>query len=479
MIALPGSPPADDRNLHGQTGWRQRVSFRSIAVGLALLVAVGLLAWYLTPGAGSRAGRGGRFNQNTPMPVVGTPAKSGDMPVTLNALGTVTPLATVTVKTQISGYLAQVAFQEGQTVKQGDFLAQIDPRPYQVALEQAEGTLARDQALLADARLDLTRYEQLVAQDSIAAQQRDTQRALVKQDEGIVKTDQGQVDGAKLNLVYCHIVAPISGRVGLRQVDQGNYVTPGDANGIVVITQLQPITVLFTLPEDSIPATLKRFRAGATLTVDAWDRAHVTKLADGALASIDNQIDVTTGTVKLKANFPNIDESLFPNQFVNAELLLDTQHGATLVPQSAIQRGAPGTFVYLIDTATQTVAVRPVTLGPGRREQRRHRQGAECRRPRRDGRRRQAEGRRQDHAAVGQGKGQRARFGRSTRDRSTGDRSTGNGRSRACRRTERGGRRHRRPARQSRRPQPRRQSGGGRPAGQSPPASPERRPAER
>jgi multidrug efflux system membrane fusion protein len=357
--------PEQYQSLHGQTrrGW---FSLRSIAIAIVLIALAVLVAWYLTPAQTTGpSGRGGRFNPNQPMPVVAGTVRTGDMPVTLNGLGTVTPLATVTVKTQISGYLQQIAFSEGQMVKEGDFLAQIDPRPYQVALEQAEGTLAHDQALLVDARLDLTRYETLLKQDSIAEQQRDTQAALVRQYEGTVKADQGQVDAAKLNLAYCHIVAPVQGRVGLRQVDQGNYVTPGDTNGIVVITQMQPITVVYTLPEDSIPATLKRFRAGATLQAAAWDRAHVEKLADGALASIDNQIDTTTGTVKLKANFANADEALFPNQFVNVEMLLDTLHAATIVPQSAVQRGAPGTYVYLIDKAASTVSVRPITLGPG------------------------------------------------------------------------------------------------------------------
>jgi len=342
----------------------RRSRLKAFLVGILILLAIGAAAWYLTPSS-TQTGKAGRFNPNAPMPVVGKAAATGDMPVVLTGLGTVTPLATVTVKTQINGYLAKIDFQEGQMVKAGDLLAEIDPRPYQVALEQAEGTLARDQALLADAKLDLVRYQKLVAQDSIAEQQRDTQAALVKQDEGTVKFDQGQVDSAKLNLTYCHIVAPVAGRVGLRQVDQGNYVTSGDANGIVVVTTLQPITVVFTLPEDSIPPLMQQTHQGVTLPVAAWDRAHVHKLADGTLVSVDNQIDTTTGTFKLKAIFPNADETLFPNQFVNAELLLTTEKNAILVPQSAVQRGAPGTFVYLIDPASDTVSVRTITLGAG------------------------------------------------------------------------------------------------------------------
>jgi multidrug efflux system membrane fusion protein len=258
----------------------------------------------------------------------------------------------------------QIAFKEGQIVKPGDALIQIDPRPYEVALEQAQGALARDQALLANARVDLTRYQTLFAQDSIAEQQLATQRALVVQDEGTVKTDQGQIDAAKLNLVYCHIISPVSGRVGLQQVTLGNYVTPAEPNGLVVVTQLQPITVVFTLPEDQIPPLQAQLHAGKTLSVTAYDRSRITQLATGTLQTVDNMIDPTTGTVKLKAVFANSDETLFPNQFVNVALLLDTLHNATLIPQAGIQRGAPGTYVYVIG-ADSTVSIRKVTLGPG------------------------------------------------------------------------------------------------------------------
>jgi multidrug efflux system membrane fusion protein len=346
------------------TGQRTRSPIlRRVAMVLAVLLAIGLAAWLLTPKGGQAPS--GRFGANGPAPVVGAPARTGDMPIVLNGLGTVTPLATVTVKTQIDGKITRIAFTEGKDVAEGDFLAEIDPRPYQVALEQAEGALARDQALLANARVDLKRYQTLVAEDSIAEQQLATQKALVLQDEGTVKTDQAAVDSAKLNLVYCHVTAPVAGRLGLRQVDLGNYVTPGDTNGLVVITQLKPITVVFTLPEDSIPGLTRRLREGATLSVTAWDRSHTTKLATGSVLSIDNQIDTTTGTLKIKASFANDDEALFPNQFVNVDLLLDTQRNAVLIPQSAVQRGAPGTFVYVIDPQAGTAAVRTVTLGPG------------------------------------------------------------------------------------------------------------------
>jgi multidrug efflux system membrane fusion protein len=249
-------------------------------------------------------------------------------------------------------------------VNKGDFLAQIDPRPYQVALEQAQGQLAKDQALLKNSELDLTRYRTLVAQNSIARQTADTQVAVVQQNRGTVQADQAQVDTQKLNLTYCRIVAPVGGRVGLRQVDPGNYVQTSDPNGIVVITQLQPISVIFTLPEDSLQAVLRRVRGGQTLTVTAFDRSGTNRLDTGRLDTIDNQIDTSTGTVKLRATFDNPDQTLFPNQFVNIQLLVDTLRGADLIPNAAVQRGAPGTFVYVVKP-DETVAAQPVTLGPG------------------------------------------------------------------------------------------------------------------
>jgi multidrug efflux system membrane fusion protein len=343
--------------------WLQSRRTRRVLVVIAVLAALVLLAWLLKP-HGAPAPAGGRFAATGPMPIVAATARSGDMPVTLIGLGAVTPLATVTVQSQISGQIMHIAFKEGVTVKQGDPLLLIDPRPYQVALENAEGSLLRDRALLANARVDLDRYQTLWSQDSIAEQQLTTQKSLVVQYEGNVKTDQAQIDAAKLNLQYCHITSPVTGRAGLQQVNVGNYITPAEPNGLVVITQMQPIAVVFTLPEDQVPALLKRMHAGATLPVTAYDRTDTHQLATGTLQSIDSEIDPTTGTIKLKALFPNTDESLFPQQFVNVALLLDTLHGVTLVPQAGIQRGAPGTYVYVLNS-DQTVSVRKVTLGPG------------------------------------------------------------------------------------------------------------------
>ena len=358
------SPPSTVADSDARPAWRRLVnSHRRALMVAAIVLGFLLLAWLLTP-HGTGPAQGGRFASGGPMPVVTASARSGDMPITLIGLGTVTPLATVTVQSQISGQIMHIGFKEGQTVKAGDPLIQIDPRPYQVALEQAQGALARDKALLANARVDLERYQTLFAQDSIAEQQLATQKSLVAQYAGAVTTDQGQIDAAKLNLTYCHIVSPIDGRVGLQQINMGNYVTPAEPNGLVVVTQLKPITVVFTLPEDDIPPLLQRLHAGATLPVTAWDRSNTHQLASGTLQSIDSQIDTTTGTIRLKAVFANDDESLFPQQFVNVVLLLDTLHGATLIPQAGVQRGAPGTYVYVVNP-DQTVIVRKVTLGPG------------------------------------------------------------------------------------------------------------------
>jgi multidrug efflux system membrane fusion protein len=334
---------------------------RAIWIGLVVLVAIGV-AWWIHSRPAPQQQRG-RFATPDVMPVGSAPVTQGDIKVTLNALGTVTPLQTVTIKTQINGQLTQVFFTEGQTVHKGDPLAEIDTRPYALALEQAQGQLARDDALLKNANVDLARYKKLFAEDSVAQQTLATQEALVRQYEGTVKIDQSQVDNAKLNLVYCHIISPITGKVGLRLVDPGNYVQVGDTTGLLVITQMQPITVIFTMPEDNVPAIMKQLRAGATLQVTAYNRSDTTLLATGKLMSVDNQIDTSTGTLKLRAQFDNDDEALYPNQFVNAKLLLDTVHGAAIVPSSAIQRGAPGTFVYMIKD-DNSVAVQPVKLGP-------------------------------------------------------------------------------------------------------------------
>lgn len=367
MNDFHSTPPVlPDDQLHqtdpaSPSGWHRLLTRRWLIV-IAVVLALVLLAWLLTPKA-SKAPTG-RFANTGPMPVATAAAQSGSMPIIVNGLGTVTPITTVTVQSQISGQIMQIAFKEGQTVKRGDLLILIDPRPYQVALEQAEGALARDKALLANARTDLERYTTLFAQDSIAEQQLATQRSLVDQDIGTVKTDQAQIDAAKLNLVYCHITSPIDGRAGLQQVTLGNYVTPAEPNGLVVVTQMKPITVVFALPEDQIPPILEQMHAGKTLPVTAYDRSHTTQLASGSLNSIDSQIDTTTGTVKLKAIFANSDERLFPNQFVNADLLVNTLQGATLIPQAAVQRGAPGTYVYVVN-ADSTVNVRKITLGAG------------------------------------------------------------------------------------------------------------------
>jgi multidrug efflux system membrane fusion protein len=330
---------------------------------VAATAAAGYYYWNTSaapaPAAATKGGRG----PGGPTPVVAVPAAQGDVDIIVNGLGTVTPLRTVTVKSRVDGELVRVLFAEGQMVKQGDLLAEIDARPFQVQLAQAQGQLARDRALLENARLDLERYSTLFKQDSIAKQQVDTQASLVRQHEGAVAIDASQIDSARLQLAYARISAPISGRVGLRLVDPGNIVRAGDANGLAVITQLQPVAVLFTVPQDLLPPVLKRIHSGDQITVEAWDREQKAKLADGMLASADNQVDPQTGTVKLKAQFANDDGGLFPNQFVNARMKLDTLRDAIVVPSAAVQRGAQGMFVYVVQT-DRTVALRNVKLGP-------------------------------------------------------------------------------------------------------------------
>jgi membrane fusion protein, multidrug efflux system len=310
-----------------------------------------------TPGSPHGAPGGAR-----PVPVVAEPARSGDIRVYLDGLGAVTPLATVTVRSRVDGELMAVHFKEGQMVHAGDLLAEIDPRPFQVQLAQAQGQLAKDEALLANAQVDLQRYRKLWAEDSIPKQQLDTQEALVRQYAASIQTDRGQVDAAKLQLTYSRIVAPVSGRLGLRLVDPGNMVHATDAGGLVTITQIRPISVVFAVPEDDLPNLRARLQEGDLPPVEAFDREGSRRLATGTLLTIDNAIDPTTGTVKVKAEFPNDDDALFPNQFVNARLLLDVRRGTTLVPGVAVRRGTQGPFVYVV-TPKQTAQARPVHVG--------------------------------------------------------------------------------------------------------------------
>jgi membrane fusion protein, multidrug efflux system len=335
---------------------RRRFVLTSI---LVLLVLAGVV-WWSRQGSAPQQANSGR--NAAPMSIVPEVVGKGDIGINLNALGTVTSLATVTIRSQISGQLVRVAFKEGDEVKKGDLLAEIDSRPYEATLAQAKGQLARDEALLKGAQVDLTRYQGLAAQNAVPHQTLDTQIALVAQDQGTVEADRAMVKSAEVNLQYCRIVSPLDGRVGLRLVDQGNYVTPGDASGLVVLTQLQPISVLFTVPEDNLQAIAKRIQAGAVLPASAYDRSGISKIADGTLDTFDSQIDQTTGTIKLRAQFSNDTRALYPNQFVNIRLLLDTHKDVTTISTAGVQRGVPGTFVYLIN-ADSTVMVRPVQLG--------------------------------------------------------------------------------------------------------------------
>lgn len=334
---------------------------------LALAIAAGgIYSQYSTKAPDAKSGFGGSkrgHDDDTPPAVAIETVGQADFLVYLDGLGTVTALRTVTVKPRVDGELIKVSFTEGQMVKEGDLLAEIDPRPFQVQLQQAEGQLMRDEALLKNARLDHERYLTLLEQDSISAQQTVTQEAQVKQYLGVVEMDKAQVNNAKLQLSYAKVTAPIPGRVGLRQIDQGNIVHANDTNGLVVITQLQPITVVFTLPEDKVQAVMQRWRANEPVSVEAYDRAGKIKLAEGKLLAFDNQIDSTTGTLKLKAQFDNNERTLFANQFVNIRMHLDTLKDATLVSSAAIQHDTQGAFVYVVDPQ-KTVQVRRVTLGP-------------------------------------------------------------------------------------------------------------------
>ncbi|MBV8835240.1 MAG: efflux RND transporter periplasmic adaptor subunit [Alphaproteobacteria bacterium] len=351
-------PSLDDEEIPPAKTSRGRVVIWTL---LILAVLAGIVYWAMRQNAPQQTGRSGR-DTGAPMSIVPETVGKGDIGVTLNALGTVTSLATVTIRSQISGYLQRVVFKEGDEVKKGDLLAEIDSRTYEAALAQAKGNLARDQAILKGAQVDLARYQGLAAQNAVPRQQLDTQTALVAQNQGLVEADTAAVKAAEVNLAFTRIISPLDGRVGLRQVDQGNYVTPGDANGLVVITEIAPISVLFTVPEDNLQAISKRLQDGAKLPVNVFDRSGATKLDDGLLSTFDSQIDPTTGTIKLRAQFPNEARKLYPNQFVNVRLLLDTHAGVTTMSTAAIQRGVPGTFVYLINDDS-TVTVRPVQLG--------------------------------------------------------------------------------------------------------------------
>jgi multidrug efflux system membrane fusion protein len=338
-------------------------------VWLVVLVVVGVAAYFLypkfkgsdsAPAPAAPTGKGKRGGGTTP--VVAARAKLGNIGVYYSGLGAVTPIYTVSVKSRVDGQLMTVNFKEGQMVKKGDLLAEIDPRPYQVQLDQAQGQLLHDQALLKNAHVDLDRYKTLLNQQAIPEQQYATQEALVLQYEGTLKTDQAAIDSAKLNLTYAHITSPIDGRVGLRLVDPGNIVHASDANGLLVITQIDPISVIFTISEDQLPPVLEKMHAGAKLHVEAWDREVKNRLANGTLETIDNQIDPTTGTLRLRANFENKNSKLFPSQFVNARLLVEEKTGIVVVPNAAIQRNTNSTYVWLVKP-DQTVTVRVVTVG--------------------------------------------------------------------------------------------------------------------
>jgi multidrug efflux system membrane fusion protein len=352
-IAPAPPPPARKRNRVARTG---------VVLGIALVLIAGGLYYEKIGTATLDASRPAEPKGPPPQTVRAAEAVTGDMPITIDALGTVTPLATVTVKTQIAGKLMQVGFTEGQMVKEGDFLEQIDPRPFEATLAQAQGQLAKDASLYQQAQADLARYVTLNKQDSIAHQQVDDQTFLVAQDKAAMATDQATIDAAKLNIYYCHIVSPITGRVGLRLVDAGNYIQPTDATGLVMITQLDPITVIFSTPEDNLTRITRRLNSGATLPVTVLDRSNVQKLATGTLTTFDNQIDTTTGTFKLRATFANPDNALFPSQFVNARLLVDTVTGAVVIPNAAIQLGSTGSFVYVVKDDS-TVSVRKIVPG--------------------------------------------------------------------------------------------------------------------
>jgi len=359
--------PAGQTVQHRSRGW--------LWIGLVFLLiavaAAGVYHFYFLPNAQPAAsttttGTGKHGGASDKIRVVPATATKGDIGVYLVGLGAVTPLNTDTIQSRVNGQLMKVLFTEGQMVKAGDLLVQIDSRPYEAQLAQYIAQKEHDQALLDNANIDLQRYETLSKQDSIAEQTVATQLSLVKQDQGTVDSDEALIDATQLNITYCNITAPISGRVGLRLVDEGNYVQSSSSTGLLVITQIQPITVIFTIPEDNVPEVMAKLNAGQTLTVEAWDRAQKNKLAAGTLLTSDNQIDPTTGTLKLKAIFPNEDNALFPNQFVNIHLLVEMKKDVVLIPVAAIQYGTQGTFVYIVDDddpKNATVSMKNVVVG--------------------------------------------------------------------------------------------------------------------
>ncbi|MFI8483291.1 MdtA/MuxA family multidrug efflux RND transporter periplasmic adaptor subunit [Pseudomonas sp. NPDC078700] len=339
---------------------------RQWLIGLVLLAVIAALVWGFWPAKPEKVGNQ-RFGDMGPVPVRVAEVVAADFPIELKALGTVTAYNTVNVRGRVDGELMKLLFSEGQRVKAGDLLAVIDPRPYQVALQQAQGAVLENQAQLKNAEIDLARYKGLYAEDSIAKQTLDTQSALVNQYRGTVKTNQAAVAEAKLNLDFTQVRAPISGRLGLRQVDIGNLVTSGDELPLVVITETTPIAVMFTLPEAELPAVLKHYRAGETLEVEAWDRSEKNRLAEGQLETLDNLIDTATGTVKLKARFANADEMLYPNQFVNVRLRVETRKNVDVIPAAALQFGSQGPFVYIVDNEDK-IRIRQVEVGPSNGE---------------------------------------------------------------------------------------------------------------
>ena len=329
---------------------------------IALVVALGAVYWMYRQYEAAQQSKQAKNQPVHAVPVVTSTVQKGDIGVYVSGLGTVTPIYTVSVTSRAQGQIVAIHYKEGQMVRAGHPLVDIDSRPYEAALTQAEGQLAHDEALLAQSRIDLDRYQAAFARNAVAQQQVYDQEQLVKQFEGTVKNDQGLVDNAKVNLVYCHITSPITGRVGLRLVDLGNLVQANSTTTLVVVTQLQPITVIFSITEDYLPQIVQQLRQGHKMTVEALDRVEQKQLATGTLLTVDNQADQTTGTVKLRGTFPNTDNALFPNEFVNARLLLETQHGVSLIPTAALQRNAQSAFVYVIKP-DQTASVQPVTVG--------------------------------------------------------------------------------------------------------------------